>query len=235
MLTSKHKDGERELKAMRRRSEDLSANLKSTVEASRAHQRELEGSSQQLREELLALRSQHRDTEARLHEASRELRRIKGGTSAEWLVRTRCLEAEVLGLEQETEARVAAAAELRKARRDAAAAGEAAEAADARSEAAEARAEAAEADAADARARRVGADPALRAENESLRQQVTALQQERAELQAELQRAVQRAELGEAGAGQVARVATDAAVLVGGMHELERELTLLLEQGGLYM
>ena len=34
--------------------------------------------------------------------------------------------------------------------------------------------------------------------------------------------------------GQVARVATDAAVLVGGMHELERELTLLLEQGGLY-
>ena len=102
VLHSKHKDGERELKAMRRRSEDLSANLKSTVEASRAHQRELEGSSHQVREELLALRSQHRDTEARLHEASRELRRIKGGTSAEWLVRTRCLEAEVLGLEQET-------------------------------------------------------------------------------------------------------------------------------------
>ena len=52
---------------MRRRSEDQSANLKSTVEASRAHQRELEGSSHQLREELLALRSQHRDTEARPH------------------------------------------------------------------------------------------------------------------------------------------------------------------------
>ena len=50
-----------------------------------------------------------------------------------------------------------------------------------------------------------------------------------------LQRAVQRAEQGEAGAEQMARVATDAAVLVGGMHELERELTLLLEQGGLYV
>ena len=150
-------------------------------------------------------------------------------------MRAKCLELEVRGLEQGTAARVAAAAELRKARRDAAAAGEAAEAADARSEAAEARAEAAEAEAADARARRVGADPALRAENESLRQQVTALQQERTELQAELQRAVQRADQGEAGAEQMARVATDAAVLVGGMHELERELALLLEHAGVYV
>ena len=226
-------ESERELKAVRRRSEDLSANLKNTVEASGARALELEGANHQLTEELLALRSQQRDTEESLHEASAELRRIKSGSAGTWLVATKCLQAAVEQLEQEMKARAAAAAEeLRQARRDAAAAGEVAEAA-------EARAELVEAQLVEARARKgdsgagdhvAGADPALQAENESLRQKATALQQEKAELQAELQRAVQRSTQGDAGAEQITRIAKDAAVLVGGMYEVEMELTELLEQ-----
>ena len=63
-----------------------------------------------------------------------------------------------------------------------------------------------------------------------MRQKATALQQEKAELQAELQRAVQRSTQGDAGAEQITRIAKDAAVLVGGMYEVEMELTELLEQ-----
>ena len=297
-------DSERELRAMRRRSEDMRENLKNTVVASGARAIELEGASHQLTEELLALRSQQRDTEARLpphhplpnthtctpsptppltqpspkppnrparhpprlrshphasraslhtctccarymrcirsacactyqgslHEASVELRRIKGGAAATWLVATKCLQAEVEQLEQEVKATAGAAAELRHARGDAEVAAEAAEVA-------EARAEAAEVELGEARARKgdsgaaahvAGANPALQAENESLRQKATALQQEKAELQTELQWAVQRSKQGDA--EQITRIAKDAAVLVGGMYELEMELTELLER-----
>jgi len=171
VLRSKHKDSERELRAMRRRSEDMRENLKNTVVASGARAIELEGASHQLTEELLALRSQQRDTEGSLHEASVELRRIKGGAAATWLVATKCLQAEVEQLEQEVKATAGAAAELRHARGDAEVAAEAAEAA----EVAEARAEAAEVELGEARARKgdsgaaahvAGANPALQAENE---------------------------------------------------------------------
>ena len=103
-----------------------------------------------------------------LHEASVELRRIKGGAAATWLVATKCLQAEVEQLEQEVKATAGAAAELRHARGDAEVAAEAAEVA-------EARAEAAEVELGEARARKgdsgaaahvAGANPALQAENE---------------------------------------------------------------------
>lgn len=166
-----------------------------------------------------------------LHDASAELRRIKGGAAASWLVGTECLQAEVRDLEQKLQATAGAAAELHQARRDVAAAGEAAEAA-------EARAEAAEAELGEALARvdsgaadhAAGADPALQADNERLRQEIAAVQQEKAELQAEVQQAVQRSKQGNAGAEQIARIAKDAAVLVGSMYELEMELAELLER-----
>eukprot|EP00964_Phaeocystis_antarctica_P079376 scaffold49444_cov33-Phaeocystis_antarctica.AAC.1 len=144
-----------------------------------------------------------------LHEASVELRRIKGGAAATWLVATKCLQAEVEQLEQEVKATAGAAAELRHARGDAEVAAEAAEAA----EVAEARAEAAEVELGEARARKgdsgaaahvAGANPALQAENE------------------------RRSKQGDA--EQITRIAKDAAVLVGGMYELEMELTELLER-----
>ena len=139
-----------------------------------------------------------------LQEASVELLRIKGGAAATWLVATKCLQLELEQLEQQEHEEEL---ELRQTRRDAAAAGEAA-----------------------ASALGAGADPALQAENESLRQQAAALQQDKGELQAELQRAVQRSKQGDAGAEQITRIAKDAAVLVGGMYELEMELTELLER-----
>ena len=138
-----------------------------------------------------------------LQEASVELLRIKGGAAATWLVATKCLQLELEQLEQQEHEEEL---ELRQTRRDAAAAGEAA-----------------------ASALGAGAG-ALQAENESLRQQAAALQQDKGELQAELQRAVQRSKQGDAGAEQITRIAKDAAVLVGGMYELEMELTELLER-----
>ena len=91
----KQKDAELELSSQKRKYDLQAANLEQLNKRSMA----LGEDNHVLREQLLQLRSQQRDAEAALHDAQHELKRVKGGEAAAWLVNEGVLLAEVAAME----------------------------------------------------------------------------------------------------------------------------------------
>ena len=270
------KDAELELSSQKRKSDQQA----SMVEQLNKRSMTLEEDNHVLREQLLQLRSQHRDAEAALHDAQHELKRVKGGEAASWLVNESTLLAEVVAMEamagdaaraDAAEAQLAAAQaeqqelhdaqfkqeaaleqlqhQLRQAEEERDSSDRAATAAmdTAASQQAEAsqRVAAAMAELAPLKQRAEAAEAELtplRAELEARQQAEGELEQYEAEMKQQIEtlegentrlRAQHRAAVDAAGSGMqslVQRVTTDAAVLVGGLYELELEYGKLAAQ-----